>query len=71
MLLAPYIFDANFQTHLLQVFDVRTRHRGIKKRSSVLLVCDEYQTGQLLFALLISDDDFHNVFVKLSPGVFS
>jgi len=30
---------------------------------------DENQAGNLLFALFIPDDDFHDVFVKLSPGI--
>jgi hypothetical protein len=44
--------------------------RSVKERPPVFFFRDENETGNFLFALFIPDDDLHDVFIKLSPGVF-
>lgn len=36
----------------------------------MLLFCDEHQPPELILALLIPHDDFHDIFVKLRRSIF-
>jgi hypothetical protein len=65
------IFHGYIETEFCKIFHVCAWHRGIEERPTPLFLGYENQAAQLSFALLIPDDDFNDVLVKLCWCILS